>query len=161
MWKSPSRIYSANFIRLARMPLIRIVCPRWHSPKIRRAPVSPAFVRRWEQHVIFSRCIVVSSLTKKSDANCSVWTSASSLLLQNCRESTQKKLRKHWPVKGRPRARGRCSQGERVLYGRDLCRSGGTGKAEAAKLPGAGIGPKQWKMRGRKRALIENQRESR
>jgi len=29
-----------------------------------------------------------------------------------------------------------------VLYGRDLCCSGGTGKAEAAKLPGAGIGPK-------------------
>jgi len=44
---------------------------------------------------------------------------------------------------GHPEARGRCSQGERVLYGRDLCRSGGTGKAEAAKLPGAGIGPKQ------------------
>jgi hypothetical protein len=33
--------------------------------------------------------------------------------------------------------------GERMLYGRDLCRSGGTGKAEAAMLPGAGIGPKQ------------------
>jgi len=29
-----------------------------------------------------------------------------------------------------------------MLYGRDLCRSGGTGKAETAKLPGAGIGPK-------------------
>src|SRR6266446_3490430 len=43
---------------------------------------------------------------------------------------------------GHPKARGRCSQGERMLYGRDLCRSGGTGKAEAAKLPGAGIGPK-------------------
>ena|SRR5256885_15192114 len=42
---------------------------------------------------------------------------------------------------GHPEARGRCSQGERMLYGRDLCRSGGTGKAEAAKLPGAGIGP--------------------
>jgi len=40
-----------------------------------------------------------------------------------------------------PKARGRCSQGERVLYGRDLC-SGGTGKAQTAKLPGAGIGPK-------------------
>src|SRR5438552_8551659 len=124
MWKSPSRICSANFIRLARMPLIRIVCPRWHSPKIRRAPVSPAFVRRWEQHVIFSRCIVVSSPTKKSDANCSVWTSVSSLLLQNCRESTHKKLRKHWPVKGHSEARGRCSQGERMLYGRDLWRGG-------------------------------------
>src|SRR5690349_20731150 len=44
---------------------------------------------------------------------------------------------------GHPEARGRCSQGERVLYGRDLCCSGGTGKAEHAKLPGAGIGPKQ------------------
>src|SRR5579859_1290967 len=44
---------------------------------------------------------------------------------------------------GHPEARGRCSQGERVLYGRDLCRPGGTGKAEAAKLPGAGIDPKQ------------------
>src|SRR6266571_9232948 len=43
---------------------------------------------------------------------------------------------------GHPEARGRCSQSERMLYGRDLCRSGGTGKAEAAKLPGAGIGPK-------------------
>src|ERR1700687_2413669 len=43
---------------------------------------------------------------------------------------------------GHPEARGRCSQGERMLYGRDLCCSGGTGKAEAAKLPGAGIGPK-------------------
>src|SRR5437016_13481814 len=44
---------------------------------------------------------------------------------------------------GHPEARGRCSQGERLLYGRDLCRWGGTGKAEAAKLPGAGIGAKQ------------------
>ena len=43
---------------------------------------------------------------------------------------------------GHPKARGRCSQSERVLYGRDLCRSGGAVKAEAAKLPGAGIGPK-------------------
>src|SRR6266851_4717733 len=43
---------------------------------------------------------------------------------------------------GHPEARGRCSQGKRVLYGRDLCCSGGTEKAEAAKLPGAGIGPK-------------------
>src|SRR6267143_1556031 len=39
-------------------------------------------------------------------------------------------------------ARGRCSQSERVLYGRDLCSSEGTGKAEPAKLSGAGIGPK-------------------
>src|SRR6266436_1149671 len=29
---------------------------------------------------------------------------------------------------GHPEARGRCSQGERVLYGRDLCRSGGAGE---------------------------------
>src|SRR6266436_4435611 len=42
---------------------------------------------------------------------------------------------------GHPDARGRCSQSERVLYGRDLCCSGGTGKAEPAKLPGAGIWP--------------------
>jgi hypothetical protein len=44
---------------------------------------------------------------------------------------------------GHTEARGRCSQGERMLYGRDLYNSGGAGKAEAAKLPGAGIGPKQ------------------
>src|SRR5258706_3383064 len=44
---------------------------------------------------------------------------------------------------GHTKARGRCSEGELALYGRDLCRLGGTGKAEAAKLPGAGIGPKQ------------------
>jgi len=30
-----------------------------------------------------------------------------------------------------------------MLYGRNLRCSGGTGKAEDAKLPGAGIGPKQ------------------
>src|SRR5258708_39722358 len=42
---------------------------------------------------------------------------------------------------GHPEARGRCSQSERLLFGRDLRRSGGTGKAEAVKLPGAGIGP--------------------
>jgi hypothetical protein len=59
---------------------------------------------------------------------------------------------------GHPRARGRCSQGERVLYGRDLCRSGGTGKAEAAKMPGAGIWPQAVprKMRGRKRHLSKS-----
>src|SRR5260370_12658423 len=43
---------------------------------------------------------------------------------------------------GHSEARGRCSQSERVLYGRGQCCSGGAGKAEAAKLPGAGIGPK-------------------
>src|SRR6266446_820359 len=43
---------------------------------------------------------------------------------------------------GHSEARGRCSQGERVLYGRDLWCLGGAGKAETAKLPGAGIGPK-------------------
>ena len=42
---------------------------------------------------------------------------------------------------GHPKARGRCSQGERVLYGRDLWCSGGTEKAEDAKLTGAGIWP--------------------
>ena len=44
---------------------------------------------------------------------------------------------------GHPEARGPCSQGERVLYGRDLCCSGGAAKAEAAKLPDAGISLKQ------------------
>jgi hypothetical protein len=33
-------------------------------------------------------------------------------------------------------------QGERVLYGRDPVVFGRTGKAQTAKLPGAGIGPK-------------------
>ena len=44
---------------------------------------------------------------------------------------------------GHPEARGRCSQGERVLFGRDLWCLGGTEKAEPTKLQGAGIGPKQ------------------
>src|SRR5712692_9882600 len=52
---------------------------------------------------------------------------------------------------GHPEARGRCSQGERVLYGRNLCRSGGTGKAEAAKLPGAGIWPEAVLYKGMSR----------
>ena len=47
------------------------------------------------------------------------------------------------PFSWAPKSERRCSQGERALYGRDLCRSGGTEKAEAAKLPGAGIGPKR------------------
>src|SRR5258708_31592225 len=61
---------------------------------------------------------------------------------------------------GHREARGRCSQGERVLYGRDLCPSGGTGKAEAAKPPGAGIGPKQCpgKCAGEKGHLPESVR---
>ena len=51
------------------------------------------------------------------------------------------------------RPEGRCSQSEWLLFGRvglltsalsgSKNRSGGTGKAEAVKLPGAGIGPKQ------------------
>src|SRR5882762_9023544 len=62
---------------------------------------------------------------------------------------------------GHPKARGRCSQGERVLYGRDLCRSGGTGKAETAKLPGAGIGPKPCPGNARqKKATYRNQAAS-
>src|SRR5260370_5388081 len=61
---------------------------------------------------------------------------------------------------GHTEARGRCSQGERMLYGRDLCRSGGTGKAEAAKLPGAGIWPEAVfrKMSGRKGRLLKSVR---
>jgi hypothetical protein len=52
---------------------------------------------------------------------------------------------------------GRCSLGERMLCGRGLCRWGGTGKAEAVKLPGAGIWPEAvpGKMRSRKRVLTE------
>src|SRR6266446_9045613 len=63
---------------------------------------------------------------------------------------------------GHPEARGRCSQGERVLYGRDLCRSGETGKAEIAKSPGAGIWPEAVprKMRGRKRLAYRTRPES-
>jgi len=42
-----------------------------------------------------------------------------------------------------PKSEGFCSQGERMHSGRDPKESeGGTGKAEDAKLPGAGISPK-------------------
>jgi len=55
---------------------------------------------------------------------------------------------------GHPEASGFCFQSERVLYGRDLCGSRGTGKAEPAKLPGAGISPSSAReMSGRKRPL--------
>jgi hypothetical protein len=58
---------------------------------------------------------------------------------------------------GHPKARGRCSQGERVLYGRDRCRLGGTVKAEAAKLPGAGIGRSSaQEMSGRKSSSLNS-----
>src|SRR5260370_35260390 len=59
---------------------------------------------------------------------------------------------------GHARARGRCSQSERLLYGRDLCCSGRNGKAEAAKLQGAGIGPKPCpgKCAGKKGELAES-----
>jgi hypothetical protein len=51
---------------------------------------------------------------------------------------------------GHPEARRCCSQGERLLFGRDTKNLGpvsedllgGTGKAEDAKPPGAGIIPK-------------------
>src|SRR6266851_3170449 len=65
---------------------------------------------------------------------------------------------------GHPKARGRCSQGERVLYGRDLWCSGGTGKAEAAKcvvcIPIRDRGRRNLaravprKMRGKKRRAL-------
>ena len=53
---------------------------------------------------------------------------------------------------GHSEARGLCSQGKRVLHGRDLCCLGGTGEAETAKLPGAGIWPeavprKMWRQK--------------
>ena len=45
---------------------------------------------------------------------------------------------------GHTEASGFCFQGERLLYGREPnAVEGGTGKAAAAKLPDAGIGPKQ------------------
>ncbi len=53
---------------------------------------------------------------------------------------------------GHPEARGRCSQGERVLCGRDLCRSGGTGKQKTRSCRTQELAeavPR--KMRGRKR----------
>src|SRR5260370_9842259 len=58
------------------------------------------------------------------------------------------------PFLGHPRARGRCSQGERVLYGRDLCRSGGTGKAEAVKLPGRRNWPEAVLYKGMSRETL-------
>ncbi len=51
------------------------------------------------------------------------------------------------------------SQGERVLYGGNLCGLGGAGKAEAAEPPGAGIGPKrclgnEWQKKGPPTELV-------
>jgi hypothetical protein len=71
---------------------------------------------------------------------------------------------------GHPEASGFCSQSERLLYGRELNGTfgavsedllGGTGKAEDAKLPGAGVIPKQWpkKMSGRKRVACRTQKD--
>jgi hypothetical protein len=51
-----------------------------------------------------------------------------------------------WGTRGRS---GYCSQGERLHSGRDPKESeGGTGKAEDAKLPGAGIIPKPCPRKG-------------
>src|SRR5882762_5714838 len=51
-----------------------------------------------------------------------------------------------WGTRGRS---GYCSQGERLHSGRDPKGSrGGTGKAEAGKLPGAGIIPKPCPRKG-------------
>jgi hypothetical protein len=45
---------------------------------------------------------------------------------------------------GAPKSEGFCFQGERVLYGREPNGvEGGTGRAEVAKLPDAGISLKQ------------------
>jgi hypothetical protein len=48
------------------------------------------------------------------------------------------------PFSGASKSGGCCFQSERLLYGREpnVCK-GGTGKAEAAKLPDAGISLKQ------------------
>src|SRR5215469_13323030 len=71
-----------EFHQRVRMPPIRIVCPRSHphSLKKSRAPASPTSVRQSRPHVIFSRCIVVSSAMRKSVANCSASTNVSSPL---------------------------------------------------------------------------------
>ena len=48
------------------------------------------------------------------------------------------------PFSGAPRGEGFCFQGERLLYRREPNGvEGGTGKAEAAKLPDAGINLKR------------------
>jgi len=56
---------------------------------------------------------------------------------------------------GPPKASGYCFQGKRLLCGREPNGGvrDGAGKAEAAKLPDAGISPKLWlkKRSGRKR----------
>src|SRR5207253_7299886 len=96
-----------------------IVCPRCpHSPSKKfRALVSPASVRHSRQHVIFLRCIVVSSAMKKPAVNCSALTSASSRLAHNCKESTRRKLRKHWPVNPEPENLKFISAASGVAYG--------------------------------------------
>ena len=49
------------------------------------------------------------------------------------------------PFSGASKSEGFCFQSERLLYRREPNGvEGGTGKAEAAKLPDAGISPKQW-----------------
>jgi site-specific recombinase XerD len=53
-------LQSANSIKPARMPPIRIVCPRLRSPKTSPSSVSPLSVRHWKQHVIFWKCTAVS-----------------------------------------------------------------------------------------------------
>ena len=48
------------------------------------------------------------------------------------------------PFSGAPKSEGFCFQSERLLYGREPnAVRDGTGKAEAAKLPDAGISLKQ------------------
>jgi hypothetical protein len=55
-----------------------------------------------------------------------------------------------------------CFQNERRLYGSPNGVEGGTGKAEAAKLPDTGISPKQWpkKRSGRKRLAYRTRQQS-
>src|SRR6266404_3852278 len=64
-----------------------------------------------------------------------------------------------WGTRGRS---GCCSQGERLHSGRDPKNSvGGTGKAEDAKLPGAGIIPKPCPRKGAaKKRILWTQRAS-
>ncbi len=55
------------------------------------AGLSPASVRHWRPHVIFWKCIAVSWAMRKPAVDCDASTSASSLLLPNCRGSKQSK----------------------------------------------------------------------
>ena len=76
-----------EFHQARQMQLMRIICPRSHSPKISQSSVSPASARHWRLHVIFWKCIAVSWAMRKSAVHCSASINASSPLLHNCKGS--------------------------------------------------------------------------